>query len=76
MATKRINPKIYLAEWRKIRGVSQRQLAWLSGVSHATIAVLESGDAVKHRPYPATINALANALDVTPRELWSAPTSN
>jgi transcriptional regulator with XRE-family HTH domain len=73
MTTTRKNPKIYLAEWRGFRGMTQRQLARLSGVSPATIEKMEMGDSVKHRPYPHTINALAETLGVMPRQLWSPP---
>lgn len=35
---------MFLAEWRQHKGLTQKELADLSGTSHATISALESGD--------------------------------
>jgi transcriptional regulator with XRE-family HTH domain len=55
---------------RKIRedqAYSQRALADASGVSAGTIARLEAGI---RGAYPSTVRKLAQALGVTPRELY------
>lgn len=46
---------------RKGRGLTQRELAGLSGVDPATISLVESG---KRRPYLKTLDSLALALEV------------
>lgn len=48
-------------EWRKRRGLTQSQLSTISGVSQATISVIEKG---KQAPTAETLYRLARALDV------------
>ncbi|MBN1915875.1 DNA (cytosine-5-)-methyltransferase [Candidatus Dojkabacteria bacterium] len=47
---------------RKIRGLTQKDLAERSGVTYSTITKLESG--VQHNPTIETVVRIANALDV------------
>jgi transcriptional regulator with XRE-family HTH domain len=54
-------------ELRKRRGLTQMELAVLSGVSRATIARYEAGE--NRRPHPATVRKLAKALKVKPEDL-------
>ncbi len=51
---------------RTERALSLRELAAASGLSHTTIWKLEQG---REDAHPRTIRLLAEALDVTPREL-------
>jgi transcriptional regulator with XRE-family HTH domain len=51
---------------RQLRGLSQAQLAEVSGVTETTISRLERGE---HRPQGRTIIDLARALDVSPEFL-------
>ena len=55
-----------LKELRESRGLSQRDLALLSGLNRRTIAELENGD---RKPYPYSRNKLARALHVKPEEI-------
>ncbi len=55
-----------LKEHRKRRGLTQEELAKLSGVSRPTIARLETTDT---RATPETARKLARALKVKPHEL-------
>ncbi|NQT73582.1 MAG: helix-turn-helix transcriptional regulator [Chloroflexi bacterium] len=55
-----------LKELRKKRVLSQRDLADISGVSHATINRLENG---LQEPRFKTIRKLAKALKVKPNEI-------
>jgi transcriptional regulator with XRE-family HTH domain len=55
-----------LAEHRRRRGLTQRQLGELAGVVHTTVQRLES---LKRGAYPQTMQKLANALGVAPEEL-------
>lgn len=56
-----------LQELREERAYSQRALAEASGVSAGTILRLEKG---QRAAYPMTVRKLAQALGVTPRELY------
>ena len=56
-----------LREIREERAYSQRDLAKASGVSAGTILRLEAG---QRAAYPVTVRKLAQALGVTPRELY------
>ena len=46
---------------RRLRGLSQQELAALSGVSQYTITEIETG---RREPRPSTLRKLARALDV------------
>jgi transcriptional regulator with XRE-family HTH domain len=50
-----------LVEWRRKRGLSQRELARVSGVGHITIARIETG---VFDPRLSTLRRLAKALKV------------
>ena len=55
-----------LREHRNRRGLTQIELAKISGVSRATIARLEAGSSGAYR---STVRKLAKALKVKPHEL-------
>jgi transcriptional regulator with XRE-family HTH domain len=55
-----------LAEHRRRRGLTQRQLGELAGVAHTTVQRLES---LNRGAYPQTIQKLAIALRVEPKDL-------
>jgi transcriptional regulator with XRE-family HTH domain len=55
-----------LAEHRRRRGLTQRQLGELAGVAHTTVQRLE---ALKRGAYPQTLRKLAIALRVEPKDL-------
>lgn len=56
-----------LKYWRYARGHSLRDLAELAGVAFYTIWSIEQGRTV--RPHPGTLQKLAAALNIEPREL-------
>lgn len=67
----RPQPRLYLREWRRIKGLSQVDLSKLSGVTQGTISFLEQPD---HRPaHPSTVRKLADALGLTPEQLHWPP---
>ena len=55
-----------LATHRRQRGLTQRQLGELAGVAHSTVQQLES---LKRGAYPQTMQKLATALRVEPKDL-------
>jgi transcriptional regulator with XRE-family HTH domain len=55
-----------LAAHRRRRGLTQRQLGELAGVSYTTVQKLES---LNRGAYPQTMQKLATALGITPEEL-------
>lgn len=55
-----------LKELRQDRALSMRELAALSGVGHNTIYRIENGQS---NTLPRTVRRLAEALEVTPRDL-------
>jgi transcriptional regulator with XRE-family HTH domain len=55
-----------LAVHRRRRGLTQRQLGELAGVTHTTVQQLES---LSRGAYPQTIQKLATALGIPPAEL-------
>jgi transcriptional regulator with XRE-family HTH domain len=55
-----------LATHRRRRGLTQRQLGDLAGVAHTTVQRLES---LKRGAYPQTMQKLATALRVEPKDL-------
>ena len=62
----RSTPLLGLAEHRRRRGLTQRQLGELAGVAHTTVQRLES---LSRGAYPQTLRKLATALGVAPEEL-------
>jgi transcriptional regulator with XRE-family HTH domain len=62
---------IYLRTLRMQRGLSQEQLQLLSKIPQNTISRLESNP--MSRPSFATVDALARALNVDPRQLRFGP---
>jgi transcriptional regulator with XRE-family HTH domain len=62
----RSTPLPALAEHRRRRDLTQRQLGELAGVAHTTVQRLES---LSRGAYPQTMQKLATALGVTPEEL-------
>jgi transcriptional regulator with XRE-family HTH domain len=62
----RSTPLPALAVHRRRRGLTQRQLAELSGVAHTTVQRLES---LKRGAYPQSVRKLALALRVEPKDL-------
>jgi len=55
-----------LAAHRRKKGLTQRQLGELAGVAHTTVQRLES---LSRGAYPQTIQRLALALRVEPKDL-------
>ena len=64
--TSRSTPLPALAEHRRRRGLTQRQLGELAGVAHTTVQQLES---LSRGAYPQTMQKLASALGIAPEEL-------
>jgi transcriptional regulator with XRE-family HTH domain len=62
---------IYLAEWRKCRFLTQRELANAASVAHRTIVAIESAEVTE--PHPSTLRKLAAALEVEPAQLYERP---
>jgi transcriptional regulator with XRE-family HTH domain len=63
--------KVYLSEWRTLRGFSQQQLATTVGVRQATISDIETGKAKTLRL--ALLDKLARALNTEPYLLLQPP---
>jgi transcriptional regulator with XRE-family HTH domain len=59
-----------LKEFRRQKGLSQKDLADISGVGQDTISGIESG---RHEPRPSTLRKLAEALDVEVADFFRAP---
>jgi transcriptional regulator with XRE-family HTH domain len=66
MESSRSTPLPALAAHRRRRGLTQRQLGELAGVAHTTVQRLES---LKRGAYPQTMQKLAIALRVEPKDL-------
>ena len=66
MESSRSTPLPGLAEHRRRRGLTQRQLGEISGVAHTTVQRLES---LSRGAYPQTLRKLAIALRVEPEDL-------
>lgn len=64
--------KLYIKEWRKRKGMSQKELIELSGVSKATIYYLEN-DLYDHAPQMSTLRKVADALRIKTTTLFSMP---
>ena len=62
----RSTPLPALAEHRRKRGLTQRQLGELAGVAHTTVQRLET---LSRGAYPQTLRKLAIALRVEPKDL-------
>jgi transcriptional regulator with XRE-family HTH domain len=63
-----------LREWRKLRGLSQRELAEKAGVSRNTIGSIETGAGTVNEPYSRTLYKLATALGISVQQLHASPT--
>ena len=55
-----------LRGWRMQAGLSREQLAERAGLSPQAIGAIEQG--MRRRPYPHTLAALAEALELTPHD--------
>lgn len=70
----RIGPRrprrIYLAEWRARRGITQQQLAERLDTTSMTVSRWERGTALLNT---GTQVAVAEALDIEPEDLWRHP---
>ena len=66
MERSRSTPLPGLAAHRRRRGLTQRQLGELAGVAHTTVQQLKS---LKRGAYPQTLQRLATALSVEPKDL-------
>jgi transcriptional regulator with XRE-family HTH domain len=62
----RSTPLPALAEHRRRRGLTQRQLGELAGLAHTTVQQVES---LKRGAYPQTLRKLATALRMEPKDL-------
>jgi transcriptional regulator with XRE-family HTH domain len=62
----RSTPLPALAEHRRRRGLTQRQLGELASVAHTTVQQLES---LRRGAYPQTLQKLTTALKVEPEDL-------
>lgn len=63
-------PRIFLAEWREARGLSQERLGDRLGVSKMTVSRWERNVASIN---VNVMSALAEALDIEPRDLFRHP---
>lgn len=63
--------KVYLGEWRSLRGFTQQQLAHAVGVRQATISDIETGKAKTLRL--TLLDKLAAVLRTEPAKLLSPP---
>jgi DNA-binding XRE family transcriptional regulator len=66
MERSRSIPLPALAEYRRRRGLTQRELGELAGVAHTTVQRLES---LSRGAYPQTMQKLATALGIAPEVL-------
>lgn len=62
--------RLYIAEWRDDKGLTQQQLADRLGTSDVTISRWETG---KRRPDDNARAAIAEALDIQPLDLYRDP---
>lgn len=63
-------PRIFLAEWREARGLSQERLGERLGVSKMTVSRWERNVASVNIN---VMSALAESLDIEPRDLFRHP---
>lgn len=69
-----INLGITIAVLRKLRGMSQEQLAEKAGISRSHLSAIEAPSMVRAFSLEALYN-IADALDIAPGELLSAAAS-
>jgi transcriptional regulator with XRE-family HTH domain len=67
----RTKARVFLREWRDLRGFTQPRLADVVGVRQATISDIETGKAKTLRL--ALLDKLAKALNIEPHELLQPP---
>jgi putative transcriptional regulator len=65
-----LTPRVALKEWRRLRALSQEELARAAGIQRSTIVDIESG---KRSPRPSTLRRLAKALNIKPEGLFADP---
>lgn len=63
-------PRIFLAEWRENRGLTQERLGERVGVEKMTVSRWERGIAALNTN---VMQALADALAIEPEDLWRHP---
>lgn len=56
----------YLKNYRLSKNLTQKQFAEIIGITQTTYSFIESGS---HKPSFATVEKLAEALDLTPEEV-------
>ena len=62
---------LYLAEWRKYRFMTQRELATATGITTRAITNIETGEVTE--PRPSTLRKIAAALEIEPAQLYERP---
>lgn len=62
--------KLYLAEWRESRGLTQEQLAGRLGTTDVTVSRWETGRSLLNT---AVMAAIAEALNIEPEDLYHDP---
>lgn len=67
--------KYSLAQWRKLRGLSQEQLAVMAGVSARSIINYEGSEAALSNASYKTIQALADCLGIKISQIFLSKTS-
>jgi len=63
-------PRLYIAEWREARGLTQERLAERLGTTGMTVSRWETG---KSSVNTSVMSALADAFDIEPEELFRHP---
>jgi transcriptional regulator with XRE-family HTH domain len=63
-------PPIYLREHRRAKGLSQERLAEIAQCTQGTVSFLEHSD---RKPWPATLERIAAALETSPEALYFPP---
>jgi transcriptional regulator with XRE-family HTH domain len=66
----KIPPRLYLKEWRELRGYTQEELADRAGTTQSTIGKYERGE---RRPDIDVLAAIAEALDLRADDLLRDP---
>jgi transcriptional regulator with XRE-family HTH domain len=64
------SPRLALKAWRLRRAMTQAELASVAGLQRSTLIDIERGNRF---PRPSTIKRLAEALRVTPEQLFEGP---
>lgn len=62
--------KVYLAEWRESRGLTQEQLAGRLGTTDVTVSRWETGRSLLNT---AVMAAVSEALNIEPEDLYHHP---